>query len=100
MAYYPHVHCMMTAGGLSLDGDRWVPSRADYPFPKRVLDMMFRGRFLQGLIDALVDAHELKVPGEGSADTSVGSSTSIRPTDGGGAHHPVPGSLRQAHRAL
>ena len=56
----------MTAGGLSLEGDQWVASRENYLFPQRVLGMMFRGRFLQGLIDAL-DARELRVPGEGPA---------------------------------
>lgn len=26
MTYHPHVHCVVTGGGLSLDGARWVPS--------------------------------------------------------------------------
>jgi len=52
IAYHPHIHCLVTSGGLHLDGQRWVPTRDEYLFPGRILGTMFRGRFLQGLIDA------------------------------------------------
>lgn len=60
---HPHVHCLVTAGGLSLDEQRWVPTREGYLFPQRVLGRMFRGRFLQVLIDAM-KAGLLVVPGD------------------------------------
>ena len=31
---HPHVHCVVPAGGLSLDHSRWVRSRDNYFFPK------------------------------------------------------------------
>ena len=66
MTYHPHIHCIVTAGGLALDGSQWVHSRAAFLFPQRVLGMMFRGRFLQGLILAL-GAGELRLPEPGPA---------------------------------
>jgi len=60
---HPHLHCLVTAGGLSLDDQRWVPCREGYLFPQRILGKMFRGRFLEALIDAL-DAGRLVVPGD------------------------------------
>lgn len=52
LSYHPHVHCLVTAGGLSLDDERWVETGHDYLFPGRILGTMFRGRFLEALIDA------------------------------------------------
>ena len=61
LTLHPHVHCLVTAGGLSLDDERWVPTREGYLFPQRILAALFRGRFLAGLIDAL-DAGALTPP--------------------------------------
>jgi predicted RNA-binding Zn-ribbon protein involved in translation (DUF1610 family) len=55
LLYHPHVHVLVTAGGLHADGDRWVPTRPDYLFPGRVMGAMFRGRVLEALLDALAD---------------------------------------------
>ena len=63
LRYHPHVHFLVTAGGLSLDDERWVPTRDDYLFPQKVLGKMVRGRFLQGLVDAK-EAGELTLPGD------------------------------------
>lgn len=49
MQLHPHVHCIVTAGGLSLDGERWVPSRPDYLFPVEVMRDLLRGKVLDGL---------------------------------------------------
>lgn len=49
MAFHPHVHLIVSAGGLSLDGESWAPTRADYLFPERILNRMFRGRMLARL---------------------------------------------------
>lgn len=51
--YHPHVHFLVSAGGLSLDGKRWIPTRENYLFPGKILGTMFRGRLLDGLIAAL-----------------------------------------------
>jgi hypothetical protein len=50
---HPHWHMLVTAGGLSRDGQRWVPTRTDFLFPQKVIAAMVRGRVLDGLIDAL-----------------------------------------------
>jgi len=53
LTLHPHWHALVTAGGLSLDGHRWVPTRTDFLFPVAVIAKMYRGRVLDGLIDAL-----------------------------------------------
>jgi len=49
LLFHPHLHCVVTGGGLSPDGQRWVAGRKDYFLPVRVLGQMFRGKFLAGL---------------------------------------------------
>ena len=63
LSFHPHAHCLVSAGGLSLDTERWVPTRKDYLFPQRILGAMFRGRFLEGLFEAH-DAGDLQLRGE------------------------------------
>jgi len=46
---HPHLHCIVTAGGLAPDGDRWVRSRTEYLLPVRILSDVFRGKFLTAL---------------------------------------------------
>ena len=41
MRYHPHVHCIVTGGALSTDGDRWVPTKQDYLFPVAVMRSFF-----------------------------------------------------------
>ncbi|MGH7336570.1 MAG: IS91 family transposase, partial [Myxococcota bacterium] len=49
LAYHPHVHCIVTGGGLSLDQERWVASARRYLFPLPVMAALFRGKMLSGL---------------------------------------------------
>src|SRR6478752_1476714 len=49
---HPHVHCVVPAGGLSLDHTRWVRSRDNYFLPKEVLREIFRGKFVDALEEA------------------------------------------------
>jgi hypothetical protein len=49
LALHPHVHCVVTGGGLAPDGGRWVAGRHDFFLPVRVLSRVFRGKFLAGL---------------------------------------------------
>jgi hypothetical protein len=46
---HPHLHCIVTGGGLSPNGDRWVAARANHLLPVRVLGLVFRGKFLAAL---------------------------------------------------
>jgi hypothetical protein len=60
---HPHVHCVVTGGGLSPDGTRWVSSRPNFFLPVRVLSRVFRGKFLAGLRAAFA-AGRLRFPGQ------------------------------------
>ena len=52
LLFHPHLHCVVTGGGLSLDGSRWISSRPGYFLPVKVLARLFRGKFLAGLKEA------------------------------------------------
>jgi hypothetical protein len=52
MTHHPHVHMIVTGGGICPDGSRWIASRPDYLVPVEVLSALFRGRMLGMLIDA------------------------------------------------
>jgi hypothetical protein len=49
MTHHPHVHMIVPGGGLSADGSQWVPCRANFFLPVRVLSRLFRRLFLDGL---------------------------------------------------
>ena len=49
---HPHVHCVVPAGGLSPDQTRWIRSRDNYFLPKKVLQKVFRGKFVDALKEA------------------------------------------------
>src|SRR5246500_538478 len=49
---HPHVHCVVPAGGLSLDHRRWIHARENYFLPKKVLRKVFRGKFVSALEQA------------------------------------------------
>jgi hypothetical protein len=46
---HPHVHCVIPAGGLSLDHQRWIRPRYAFFLPVKVLSRVFRGKFVAGL---------------------------------------------------
>jgi predicted Zn-ribbon and HTH transcriptional regulator len=46
---HPHVHCVIPAGGLSPDHQRWVHPRYAFFLPVKVLSRVFRGKFIDGL---------------------------------------------------
>jgi hypothetical protein len=49
---HPHVHCVVPAGGLSLDHTRWLRSRPHFFLPIQVLRRVFRGKFVAALKSA------------------------------------------------
>ena len=58
-----HLHCIVSGGGVALDGARWNASPTHYLFPVRALSRMFRGKYLAGL-KALYAAGELEFHGK------------------------------------
>jgi len=60
---HPHLHCLVTGGGLSLDGRHWISSRKNFFIPVKVLSSLFRGKFLDGL-KKRYETGDLKFPGQ------------------------------------
>lgn len=55
LRFHPHLHCIVTAGGLSLDATTWKATRRGYLFPVRVLANLFRGKLLAILDEAFCE---------------------------------------------
>jgi hypothetical protein len=50
MLFHPHVHMLVTAGGLSADGSAWVePKHSLFLVPVCALSVVFRAKFCAGL---------------------------------------------------
>jgi hypothetical protein len=62
LQFHPHVHCIVTGGGLALDRTNWKAARRRYLFPVKVLSRLFRGKFLAALT-AAYRKHELEFGG-------------------------------------
>jgi Putative transposase/Transposase zinc-binding domain len=60
---HPHLHCIVTGGGLSADGGRWVSCRKGFFLPVRVLSSLFRGKFLD-LLKECFQSGQLVFPGQ------------------------------------
>ena len=56
-----HLHCVVTGGGLALDGQQWVALSDRWLFPVRALSVVFRAKFRDGL-QQLFDAGQLQFP--------------------------------------
>lgn len=52
LLHHPHLHCVVSGGGLSPDGARWIASRSYYFLPVRVLSRVFRNKYCQLLRQA------------------------------------------------
>jgi len=49
------LHCVVPAGGLSPDHQRWIPSRYRFFLPVKVLRRVFRGKFVDALKQAFAE---------------------------------------------
>lgn len=59
---HPHIHMIVTGGGLSLDGKKWINSGKKFFLPVKVMSKVFRGKFLAFLKEAYHD-HKLLFEG-------------------------------------
>jgi hypothetical protein len=64
-ALHPHVHAMLTDGGLCQD--KWVKPRRSHLLPARVLRLLFRGKYLAAVRSAL-EAGTLSLPADQSIE--------------------------------
>jgi hypothetical protein len=55
LLFHPHLHCVVSAGGLSADGRRWIPGNDRFFLPVKVLGKLFRGKFLDVLNRTYLD---------------------------------------------
>jgi hypothetical protein len=69
LCHHPHIHCVVTGGGLSCDASgqidaapHWLACRPGFFLPVRVLSRVFRGKFLAGLRTTLAE-DKLILPG-------------------------------------
>lgn len=67
--HHPHVHCVVSGGGLSCNAaavvdaePRWVTCRPGFFLPVNILSLVYQGKFLDGLRQAFA-AGRLKFPG-------------------------------------
>jgi hypothetical protein len=49
LRHHPHVHCVVPAGGLAPDHNRWISASPRFLLPVEVLSEVFRGKFVEGL---------------------------------------------------
>jgi hypothetical protein len=49
LLYHPHVHCLVTGGGISDDGRNWHPARKAFLVPVRALAKLVRGKLRAAL---------------------------------------------------
>ncbi len=52
MTHHPHVHGVVTGGGLSMNGEQWVSCKPGFFLPVRVLSRLYRRLFLEKLTQA------------------------------------------------
>jgi hypothetical protein len=62
MLLHPHIHCLITGGGMDKDG-QWREVKNGYLLPARVVMQKFRGKLL-AVIDAAIVREELILPAE------------------------------------
>ena len=49
LTHHPHVHCLVPAGGVFLDGGRWIACKPNFLLSVHALSRTFRRLFLDGL---------------------------------------------------
>ena len=60
LAYHPHIHCIVTGGGLSRDRKTWIHASDTFFIPVNVFGALFRGKLLAFLKDA-ADRGDLQI---------------------------------------
>ena len=60
---HPHLHCIVTGGGLSPDGSQWIQPKTEFFLPVKVLSRLFRGKLLAYLKKAWQKG-KLRFPGK------------------------------------
>ena len=72
-----HVHCVVTGGGLNLDGTQWRACQRRFLFAVTALGTVFRGKYLAGL-ERLRTQQRLTFAGESTALAEEATWTALR----------------------
>jgi hypothetical protein len=67
LLYHPHLHCIVTGGGLHPDGSRWLSAKPGFLFSVHILGKVFRGKLLRSFENAL-DSGKIVCPGSDPKD--------------------------------
>ena len=70
---HPHLHCVIPAGGFSVDDGKPVVLRNRYFLPVKVLSVVFRGKFLDFLGEAFRDGKVHVAGGQSAFEQLVGN---------------------------
>jgi hypothetical protein len=63
LMHHPHLHCVVSGGGLSQGGTRWIASKPHYFLPVKVLSRVFRNKY-RALLQKAFERGELKFFGK------------------------------------
>jgi hypothetical protein len=55
LVYHPHVHCVVTGGGVSDDGRDWHPARSNFLVPRQPLAVLVRAKMRAALAERRPD---------------------------------------------
>ena len=55
LVFHPHVHCLITGGGISADHRDWHPARKRFLFPTKALAKLVRGKIRAALVSKRPD---------------------------------------------
>jgi hypothetical protein len=72
-----HVHCVVTGGGVSLDGMQWRACQRRFLFAVKVMGTVFRGKYLAGL-EQLRSQQRLTFAGESAPLAEAAAWTTLR----------------------
>jgi Putative transposase/Transposase zinc-binding domain len=64
LSHHPHIHCLLSAGGINADG-KWQHTSAKFLLPLKPLQALFRGKFLARLRSLLTSSAFVLPPQQG-----------------------------------
>ena len=72
LSFHPHIHCIVSGGGIDADAD-WKNAKKNsyrFLFPVKAMSIVYRAKFLQAL-QHLIDAGNVTLPAVGSAKSEA-----------------------------
>ena len=63
LMHHPHLHCVVSGGGLAADGNSWIAAKSYYFLPVRVLSRVFRRNYCR-LLRQAYDKGQLEFHGQ------------------------------------